>query len=275
MLDRKISKKEIKQFQDMIWQFYKLNKRVFDWRNIDDPYKVLVSEIMLQQTQTQRVEKKFAQFIEILPNFAKLAAAEFKDVLMVWQGLGYNRRAQALHKTAKIVIRDYDGVLPDCPETLQKFPGIGPYTAGSICAFAFNMPTVFVETNIRAVFIHEFFLEEEKVNDKLLMPLVEKTVDKYRPREWYYALMDYGVNLKKLYKNPSRKSAHYTKQSAFEGSDRQMRSMVLKFVLQKKQCAHDNILLHINKDIKRVEKIIQDLVAENFLIKIDGRYTIV
>lgn len=256
---------DVTTFKELIWQFYEEHGRSFPWRNIDDPYRVVVSEIMLQQTQTYRVVDKYLQFIQEFDSFESLANATLKDVLSLWQGLGYNRRGKYLHDLAKIVVQELDGVLPDDPEILVKLPGIGPATAASICAFAFNRPTIFIETNIRAVFIHHFFNDSSSVHDKELMPLIEQAVDQDNPREWYYALMDYGVMLKKQLPNPSRKSAHHSKQSKFEGSDRQIRGAILRLALSTKNLSKELLLEKINKDSDRVSAILDDLSSEQLI----------
>ncbi len=183
---------------------------------------------MLQQTQAPRVVDKFNLFIKTFPSFTTLATAPFKEVLIVWQGLGYNRRALGLQKLAQIVVHEYKGKLPRTPEELVHLPWIGPHTAGSIAAYAYNYPSIFIETNIRSVFIHEFFGDADEVHDKELLPYIEAVLDRDHPREWYNALMDYGTWLKALNKNPSRKSTHYTKQSTFHGSNRKLRGMILR-----------------------------------------------
>lgn len=261
---------QLEDFRNDIWDFYRANKRNFLWRTNHDPYSVVVSEIMLQQTQTGRVEKKFVEFITNFPNFKALAQAERVDVLATWVGLGYNRRGVALHEIAKKVITEYGGTLPDQVETLQTFKGLGHATASSIVAFAFNKPTVFIETNIRAVFLHSFFYKETEVPDKLLMPLIEATVDKANPREWYYALMDYGVFLKKQFKNPSRKSKHHTTQSRFEGSNRQIRGAIIKLLTQKKAVSKKALLQHIAFEPARVEQQCAKLIKEG-LVHLKGQ----
>lgn len=262
----KLTNLQITSFQNFIWTFYADNKRDFAWRHIDDPYGIVVSEIMLQQTQTHRVAQKYELWLAEFPDFATLAQAPLRDVLSVWSGLGYNRRAMALQKIAQRVVAEFDGQLPGDPEILVTFPHIGPNTAGSICAFAFNAPTIFIETNIRAVFIHSFFKDKTEVSDKEIYPLVEQTVDQENPREWYYALMDYGVMLKSQHVNPSRKSAHHTTQSKFEGSDRQVRGMMLRF-LTAKACTMQELVVLSRKDAQRVEKIVEQLRDEGFIKK--------
>ena len=258
----------INQFKDEIWRYYSLHKRTFFWREHINPYYVCISEIMLQQTQTHRVAQKFEPFIQQFPDFSALAQAPFVDVLKAWQGLGYNRRALYVHKIAQKVMSEYNGILPDDPAVLETFPGIGKNTAGSICAFAYNKPVIFIETNIRTVFIHFFFQGYNNVHDKDLLPLIEQAVDKTNPREWYYALMDYGVMLKRNLPNPSRQSAHHAKQSTFEGSDRQIRGMILKLLTERQPIAVFDLYTFIDREEQRINKALDELHREGF-VKID------
>ncbi len=251
-------------FCKTVWNYYHTHKRIFAWRQTTDPYSIVVSEIMLQQTQTQRVAEKYEEFLSAFPTFDSLAHAPTSEVLKRWVGLGYNRRALALQGIAQKVVNEYGGQLPTDPVTLQTFKGLGPATASSIVTFAFNVPTIFIETNIRAVYLHAFFRHEEEVHDKQLLPFIALTVDQQNPREWYYALMDCGVLLKKLYKNPSRKSKHHTQQSKFEGSDRQLRGAVIRLCTQKGQVALGDLQV-LSKDVERVSRIVADLEKEGFL----------
>ncbi len=255
----------LEAFKTTLWCFYKQNKRDFPWRNTTDPYCIVVSEIMLQQTQTSRVQEKYLEFIKTFPDFVSLAKAPFSAVLVCWVGLGYNRRAMALHGIAQKVVTEFGGQLPCDVETLKTFKGLGHATASSIVAFAFNKPTEFIETNIRAVYLHTFYRNQIEVDDKMLLPLIALTVDKENPREWYYALMDYGVVLKKLHKNPSRKSKHHTQQSAFEGSDRQIRGAILRLLTQKSLLSLEVICEQLSFDGIRIETQVQNLCKEGFL----------
>jgi A/G-specific adenine glycosylase len=270
----KLSTNTITSFQHFIWDYYKTYGRPFAWRNVDTPYYVVVSEIMLQQTQTYRVEPKFDQFIAVFPDFKTLADAPLRMVLAAWQGLGYNRRGKYLQQIAQKIVYDFDDQLPNDPDILITFPGIGKATAASICAFAFNNATVFIETNIRAVYIQSFFKNKTDVHDKELVPLIEQTLDHENPREWYYALMDYGVWLKKTLPNPSRKSRHHTKQSKFEGSDRQIRGMVIKLLTEKSALKENELINNVPRDKKRVEKILSQLVTEKLIQYNKGIYSI-
>lgn len=222
------------KFKKTVWDYYRENRRDFLWRRNINPYRVLVSEIMLQQTQVSRGEIKYKEFLKKFPNFKALAEASNMDVLAAWQGLGYNRRALYLKKTAEVVMKEYKGKLPDTQELLMKLPGIGAYTAGAVCAFAFNKPVVFIDTNVRRVFIHHFFNNRQGVTDAELIPLVEAALDKDNAREWYSALMDYGSMLGIKEENANKRSAHYVKQSKFEGSLRQVRGKVVTLLTSRK-----------------------------------------
>jgi len=202
--------------------------RPMPWRADPTPYHVVVSEIMLQQTQVARVLGKYATFIALFPDFQSMASAPLADVLRAWQGLGYNRRARSLWEVARAVVAKHHGVLPAGEADLRALPGIGSYTAGAIMAFAFNLPAVFIETNIRTVYMHRFFRDQQNVHDRDIMPLVEKTLDRRNPRRWYNALMDYGAWLKGRGINLNRKNPGYRPQSRFEGSTRQLRGGILR-----------------------------------------------
>lgn len=254
-------------FRELIYTFYSKYKRPLAWRYSLNPYEIVVSEIMLQQTQVDRVVPKYEAFIKAFPSFDTLAQARVSDVIAVWQGLGYNRRALALHSLAQRVITEYRGTLPDSPEVLITFKGIGSATAASICAFAFGKPVVFLETNIRAVYLHTFFNGHTNVHDKALLPLVEVTLDHHDPRSWYYALMDYGVALKKAFKNPTRHSAHYAKQSSFEGSERQIRGLILKALLVHKELDLEGLCTYLDREKIRIERNVEKLSLEGFIKK--------
>jgi A/G-specific adenine glycosylase len=269
------SKDSIAAFRRTVKAFFRKNRRPMPWRETADPYHIVVSEIMLQQTQVERVWDKYLAFVRRFPDFQALASARLQEVLALWQGLGYNRRAIALKKISETVIAAHGGALPASVETLTTLPGIGHATASSIAAFAFNLPSVFIETNIRRVFIHHFFDDRTDVHDNEILPLVEATLDRKHPREWYYALMDYGTALKKELPNPNRRSKHYTKQSKFEGSTRQKRGAILRFVL-----AHPNSTIHaIAKHLSLAPADILPttgrLVTEGFLQLTKKRYHVV
>lgn len=262
-----------KEFQKIIWDYYAQNKREMPWRHTDNGYYVLLSEIMLQQTQVPRVMIKFKQFVEVLPNFRALAQSSLQMLLGVWQGLGYNRRALYLQKTAQLVVNNHNGIIPKSSTILETFPGIGKATASAITVYIYNIPHVFIETNIRRIFIHHFFQDETNIDDKKILPLVAETIDEDNPRDWYYALMDYGSVLPRKVVNPNRKSKHYSIQSPLEGSDRQIRGLIIKQLLQKPLNAF-SLANSIVKDESRVKKILTKLRNEGFVIEDEGVYKI-
>lgn len=269
-----LREQRVKNFRKKIYAYYKKHGRKLPWRETKDPYHILVSEIMLQQTQVDRVIDKYNQFIATFPTVTKLAKASVAAVLMTWQGLGYNRRALMLHRCADIIVNEYKGIIPDSPILLEKLPGIGKATASSICAFAFSSPVIFIETNIRTVFIHEFLRNRSLISDTDLIPLVEQTLHKRNPHKWYSALMDYGAHLKKLHPNPNRKSIHHATQSKFEGSDRQLRGKILKHVLDQESLSFKKLQNNLSTDTERLKEILNDLISEGFIIYKERRYSI-
>lgn len=262
-----LTPESIAAFQKRVLSYYRRNARKLPWRATTDPYCILVSEIMLQQTQVDRVILKYIAFITRFPDVASLAESSLKDVLTMWQGLGYNRRAQNLHKSAQIITSDHNGRLPETREALQTLPGIGLNTAAALCVYAYNQPCVYIETNIRAVYIHSFFPDDDAVSDAQLEPYIEATLYKRDPRRWYNALMDYGVYLKKLHGNPARKSRHHTVQSRFEGSDRQIRGMIIKILGGTDAMSTKELVRWIDKEPERVKAIIDQLVREGLVAK--------
>lgn len=266
-----LTPKEITSFRKHVYQYYKDHGRDLPWRKNITPYKIFISEVMLQQTQVDRVIGKFKSFIKRFPSFKALAEASIPEVLEEWQGLGYNRRALMLKKAAEMVHQEYKGKLPQNRDELIKLPGIGEATSGSLAVYAYNKPEVYIETNIRAVYIHHFFKNTENVHDKKLIPLIEQTLDKEKPFNWYSALMDYGTILKKSVTNPSRKSKHYVKQSTFEGSNRQLRGQVLKILLAEKKSTIPNIVNLSNRTEEEVTLVCTTLTKEGF-VKQQGKY---
>lgn len=255
-----------KEFQKKIWSFYKKNKRDFPWRETYDPYTILVSEIMLQQTQTDRVLPKYKEFLSVFPNFESLAKASTTEVLKKWQGLGYNRRALYLKKTSEIIVQNYNNRMPQDIQALKNLPGIGIYTAGALMAFAFEKEALFIETNIRRVYIHFFFHDKDQISDKEIIPILEETMDRRNLREWYYALMDYGVYLGKTLPNSNKKSKHYVLQSRFEGSDRKIRGEILRVLLHSQKVTFQTLYDHFKESRTRIDTIVKGLEKDGFII---------
>jgi A/G-specific adenine glycosylase len=264
----------IAAFRAMILAHYHEIARLMPWRETRDPYAVMVSEIMLQQTQVERVRLKYGEFLVHFPTLATLASAPLSDVLKVWQGLGYNRRAIYLKRCAEEIVARYDGVFPATVQELQALPGIGPYTARAMAAFAFDVAEPLIETNVRTVYIHFFFHDHDKVSDRDIMPLVAATLDQTNPREWYYALMDYGTMLKQLHPNPGQRSSHHTRQSSFQGSNRQLRSRILRQIIAQPGITVKQLLSLIPAEHDMVLANIEAMQREGFLMKKGRGYRI-
>jgi A/G-specific adenine glycosylase len=228
---------------------------------------------MLQQTQVSRAIGAYERFIERFPDFSSLAEAPLREVLSAWSGLGYNRRALYLKRTAERIMEEHGGDFPSHPSELAALPGIGSATAGAIAAFAFGAPHPFIETNIRAVFIHHFFRSRERVTDAEILPLVERTLDHADPRAWYSALMDYGAMLKETLPNPSRRSAHHARQEPFSGSDRQARGLIIK-ALAKRNFGERGLLRETGLDVARLRRNIDKLISEGLVVKNRRSYSL-
>ena len=253
------------RFRRRLYRFFHDQGRQLPWRATTDPYHILVSEIMLQQTQVERVALKYEPFMHAFPDVWSLARAPLRDIMAAWQGLGYNRRALALQRSARRLVAEFDGILPAEVDTLRTFPGIGEATAGALAAFAFNQPVVFIETNIRRVFLHCFFPGRNGVRDREILPLVDQTLDREQPRPWYYALMDYGAMLKRAFPNSNRRSAHHQRQAPFADSDRQLRGLILKALLGSQALSAEELVKAVGKGPERTTGLIGTLIKEGFL----------
>ena len=268
---------EIQRFQQDVWDYYARHARVMPWRRIQadntiDPYYILVSELMLQQTQVQRVIPKFESFIATFPTVQSLAQAQLSDVLRQWQGLGYNRRAKFLWHAAQKIIDTYGGVIPATEKELETLPGVGKNTAAAIYCYVYNKPTNFIETNIRTVYIDRFFPDQDAVDDSAILELVEQSCDVHEPRQWYWALMDYGTHLKATKGNVSRQSKSYVKQSTFKGSRREIRGKILKVLTVRPQ-DYNELSIQIADD--RLQSVLQDLEQEGFIAHEHSIYALV
>jgi len=276
----------VAEFAAAVLGYYQSNSRPFPWRETSDPWRILVSELMLQQTQTQRVLPKYLAWFETFPDMAALAAAPLESVYAAWKGLGYNNRALRLRETAKQLCSQHGGQVPANEQQLLALPGIGQYTARAILAFAWEQPTIFLETNIRSALIFHFFDKNqpaaagtpatEKISDRQLMPLAEASLGAalargQSSRHWYYALMDYGVYLKKMEVNPSRRSRAYSRQSKFEGSLRQVRGAVLASLQIIGPSSIAALGQHTGYAPERLEQAAESLVAEGLLYYENGK----
>jgi A/G-specific adenine glycosylase len=264
---------EMRAFRETVYSHYARLRRPMPWRDTRDAYRITVSEIMLQQTQVPRVLVKYPEFIKAFSSVEALARAPLRRVLRVWQGMGYNRRALYLKKLAQAVVKEHAGVFPADRALLLRLPGIGEATASSICAFAFGQPYPFIETNIRSVFIHHFFAGRKDVSDREILPLVERALDRGDPRNWYYALMDYGVHLKASLPNPSRRSVHYKKQPRLDGSVRQARARIVRYLVEHPGALRPRLLAAAGTPLVS-RKALAGLLKDGLVRESSGRYSV-
>ncbi len=271
---RKLPAARVEAFQQTVWEYYQASGRHdLPWRKTTDPYHILVSEMMLQQTQVSRVIPKYLAFITAFPTVEALCRAPLRDVLQVWQGLGYNRRALYLQRAACSVAREHEGRFPTDYATLRALPGVGPYTAGAVMAFAYSTGVPVIETNIRTVYLHHFFSRATRVSDRDILKRVEETLVTTAPRDWYYALMDYGAYLKAAHGNNTTKSRHYTKQSRFQGSARQLRGAIVRLLSSEPRATLPAIATACpNFPLAAVEEQLDRLVAEGLLVRHRNAY---
>lgn len=264
------------KFQRIIRTWYRQNGRHnLPWRHTRNPYRILVSEVMLQQTQVSRVIPKYGKFLRTFPTIRSLAASPLRQILAAWQGLGYNRRAIALNRAAKIILQNFNGRIPANRAALESLPGIGPGTAGAVLAFAFGKRIPFIETNIRRVYIHFFFSRNHAISDQMILARIEAGLPSKDIRDWYYALMDYGAAAIKSIPNPNRRSAHYVRQAPFKGSRREVRGRIIQELTKKKRLTHAGLLKRITHQgirtpRKELGEILHQLTREGFLTTRDN-----
>ena len=265
----------LRLLQKVVMDYYKRHgRRTLPWRKTKNPYRILVSELMLQQTQVSRVIPKYQSFLKRFPTVHALARASLGDVLREWQGLGYNRRAKFLHECANVIVKKFRGRFPKTHSELVLLPGVGTYTAGAILAFAYDKAFPIIETNIRSVFLHFCFKERSNVTDAEILTLVRNTLSKQKSvRIWYQALMDYGSHLKVTFKNPSHQSAHHYVQKKFKGSDREIRGAILRSVLVNPVTQAQLIPLQ-QFDVQRTKVQVARLIQEGLLVEKRGKISL-
>lgn len=270
-----LSARQKETFLTVLWEQYRLHGRpTLPWRIPEgasgtfDPYKIMVSELMLQQTQVGRVIPKYQVFLARFPHLGALAAARLGDVLRVWQGLGYNRRAKYLHEAARALLAKQ---APWQYTDLLACRGIGPNTAAAVLTYSYNQPFGFVETNIRTVYIHHFFANQTNVSDREILALVEQTLDRENPREFYWALMDYGSYLKASIGNLNTASKQYVRQSRFEGSRRQIRGRIIRLLGGRPYTKRELLALVTDR---RVPAVLGELQTEGLIHENKGVYSL-
>lgn len=262
---------EARAFRSLVYENAAKCWRDLPWRRASDPYAIMVSEYMLQQTQVPRVIPKFDAWMGRFPEVRSLAKARTDEVLSAWSGLGYNRRALALHRASQSIVERFDGRVPAEESALRELPGIGVYTSRAILAFAFDLPAVFLETNIRTVLLKHFFPEESGVSDKDLEKIAAEVADKSAPRRWNTALMDYGAELKRVEGNHSRRGATYKKQSPFATSLRRVRGAILKRLVEEKSVGIGELYGNLPFSRENIEKCAEALAREGFA-RYDGEH---
>ncbi len=261
---KNVSKNQILSFQNKVFDFYESNGRTLPWRLTTDPYLILLSEVMLQQTQVSRVIKYFEEWKGRWPTVEKLASASKQEVLKAWLGLGYNNRGLRLHQAAKIICKDFAGNVLEAMKHYESIPGVGRYTANAVLIFSSNLDLVTVDTNIRRILIHEFSLCED-TPDKEIWQLAARCLPKQKSRVWHNALMDFGA-LELTAKNTGIRPK--TQQSSFEGSDRQIRAKVLRLLLE---CSLSFDDIHEGLDIydvshSRLQDIVSGLLKDGLVV---------
>lgn len=265
-------KEKLAKFRKEIWRHYRSEGRHdLPWRKTRDPYRILVSEVMLQQTQVDRVRPYYTEWVARFPDAKSLARAPLGDALRLWQGLGYNRRAKMLHEAAKEIAA---AGFPSSVEALMHLPGVGPYTARAVAAFAWNEDVVLVETNLRTAILHHFFPRKRRVTDEEILQVLARAHPKGRSREWHAALMDYGAHLKRQGLRTNAKVRGYRTQAPLRGSTREARGALLKELA--KGPRRKARLLGLLGDDRRpqVEEQLAVLLAERLVVRSGGSYAL-
>jgi A/G-specific adenine glycosylase len=265
----------VEKFQSFLLRWYaRYGRHELPWRLTQDPYQIFVSEMMLQQTQVDRVIPKYLDFLTVFPTISSLAQSPLSAVLDVWVGLGYNRRAKYVWQTAQAVSDRFGGAFPTAREQLIQLPGVGPYTASAISVFAYNRPEVLIETNVRTVYLYHFFPGETDVADGRVLELVAEMVYADSPREWYAALMDYGSHLKKVLGNQNQRSRQYQRQSTFMGSKRQVRGEVIRLLRRHHKLGRVQLLSLLESNQDHFDSSMSELLQDGLIIFTDREYSL-
>ncbi len=237
---------------------------------------------MLQQTQAARVAEVFPRFLSEFPTADILAAASLADVLRAWAGMGYHRRAVALHEAARILVRDRDGVLPAQPDELKALPGIGPYTSAAIASIAFGVPVATVDTNVRKVMARlEFGAERDEIAPAPVGQAAERWLDRERPGDWNQALMTLGRQVCRTqprchvcplapacrFRSAGRRGRpSVRRQPPFEGSIRQVRGAIVAALRDRSSLSVSRLVAITRADITRVVEAISGLASDGIVV---------
>lgn len=258
--DTGIDAAAVLSFQEQVLTWYDTFKRDLPWRGDPDPYHILVSEVMLQQTQVDRVIPKYRAFLNRFPTLAHLATASTADVLRQWQGLGYNRRALNLKRAAEAALRDHTGALPTTVDALERLPGVGRYTARAVASFAFGAQVPVVDTNVRRVL--SAFARRE-LSERETWELAERLLPAGRAADWNQALMDYGALAQRA--TPRRTGR---KAEPFATSNRFWRGRIVDALRECHSLSMDALLealAYPNRDEGRVRGLVRALHEEGLV----------
>lgn len=264
-------------FQSYIFFWWETHKRDLPWRHTSDPYSVLVSEIMLQQTQVSRVVDKYTQFLHVFPDIHTLADASKAEVIRLWKGLGYNRRALYLKRAAEVLWTSYEGQFPQSEDVLRTLPGIGKYTARAVLVFSFRRDVAMVDTNIRNI-ITDFFYDGIRQKESVIEQKASELVPPGKSWEWHQALMDYGaLELSKRRKISARIIRKTTMPIPFRGTQRFLRGRILDLIREEPMSQKRLITLITKTYGKNTDKIhtaISDMVREGLLTRREGKVSL-
>jgi len=260
--------------------WFEPRRRAYPWRRTRDPYRVLVAEVMLQQTQAARVEPAFARFLRAFPSLRALARAPLREVLVAWDGLGYNRRAVALAEAARRIAREHGGRVPRDPTALRSLPGVGPYTAAAVASIAFGLPAATVDTNVRRI-VSRVTAGAEDLGAGRVRELAQAWLDPRDPGAWNQALMDLGRELcrprPRCEPCPLRTGCRYAAghrsvvaprrkdAEPFAGSMRQLRGAVVRALRRLPSATVDELTRTVGADGERVAEAVRRLSAEGLL----------
>jgi A/G-specific adenine glycosylase len=268
MMVMPLTKTRINTFHEMIFVWWKDHRRSLPWRETNDPYRILVSEVMLQQTQVSRALPKYEEFLYFFPDVYALASAKTSQVLKVWQGMGYNRRALYLKKTAEAVVSAHHGYFPEAEMDLLKLPGVGKYTARAIMVFAFRQDVAMIDTNIRQILVH-FFFDGKAVSEKEVENVADALVPKGKSWEWHQALMDYGALALKAVRGKT-KAVMKAKAVPFKESDRYFRGRIVD-ALRQKDWKEKELVSYMSAFYKKpsmfITRIVDGLVKDSLVTR--------
>lgn len=284
--------KQVTQFQNLILDWFATNQRDLPWRHTHDPYAVMVSEVMLQQTQVDRVKNYWPAWLDRWPTFENLANAPTADIIRAWAGLGYNRRAVNLKRAAEFILKEGSFTYFDTLAKLQTIPGIGPGTAGALMNFVWNIDTPFLEVNIKRI-LQRLAIGPETINgwakDKELMEVAKAVLPANKARIWPHALMDFGALAcrpndpfcetcplgkilppKRLLDKSKPSTLHPKPSIKFETTNRYWRGQILKALHTQSQSVSNlyRELLKLNPELapNRFKQLANDLKQDGLII---------